>query len=674
MNLDYKGTLNPAQYEAVSTIHGQVLIIAGAGSGKTRVITHRIAYMLDSGIPQSQILALTFTNKAAREMESRVKELTGKKLQALTVSTFHSFGVRIIRENARFLSRRENFSIYDETDKAQMIKETGRELGFTVDAMDVYGISTLFSGLKSGIKEWGSSTDRYRTLFAEYEKGLEVYNAVDFDDLILLPVRLFREHPEIREKYRSRFRYIMVDEFQDTSMQQYELMHLLAGENVCVVGDDDQSIYSWRGADFENIRKFERDFPARKEIKLEQNYRSTGTILAAANGVISHNVNRKQKALWSGEGSGKPVEIFMPDDERKEAEFIADSILSLKAKEKLAFSDFGVLMRTNNLSRAIEEEFLERNIPYSMSGGTSFFQRKEIKDVISYLRVIANPDDDINLLRILNTPKRGIGRKAVEEISARADAAGTSIWQAFQALTERQNLLFPEKSGSAAEEFLELIRRQRAEMLSGKDLANKVRKLVDEIDYWSYLVQEYRKNEKAARFKFLNIESLISSISVWEKDPDNFRTSLYDYLNRITLMSRDSLEDENAGKVNLMTIHAAKGLEFPVVFIAGAEDGLIPHARSLEEGEGNLEEERRLFYVAITRARSKLYISSCRSRKKGGTPAECLPSPFLKEIPAGIVEYHEPEARLETEEAVDILAKMRARFGRPQSGHCSGEK
>ncbi len=663
MTFDYKSKLNAAQYEAVTTIEGPVLIIAGAGSGKTRVITHRMAYMLDSGIPQSQILALTFTNKAAREMGQRVKDLTGKKLQALTVSTFHSFGVKIIRENARLLSRRENFSIYDESDKAQLIKETALETGFSVNALDIYETSNLFSAIKTGMKEWQSANDKYRVLFEEYQKGLQLYNAVDFDDLILLPIKLFRENPDVLETYRNRFRYIMVDEFQDTSMQQYEFMRFLAEKNICVVGDDDQSIYSWRGADFENIRKFERDFPGLKEIKLEQNYRSTGTILAAANGVISHNTNRKKKSLWSGNDSGKPVEIFMPEDEKKEAEFIAEMIQSIRIREKLNFSDFGVLIRTNNLNRAIEEAFLDSNIPYSMSGGTSFFQRKEIKDVISYLRVIANPDDDINLLRIINTPRRGLGRKTVSEISATADAHNCSVWTAINSITGKNEMLFQDKPGDNLSAFADFIRNHRAEMLSGKDLANKVRKMVEEIDYWSYLVQEYQKNEKAARYKFLNIESLISSISVWEKDPDNYDKSLFDYLNRITLMSRDSLEDEYSGKVNLMTIHAAKGLEFPVVFIAGAEDGIIPHARSLEEGEGNIEEERRLFYVAITRAQRKLFISSCMKRRKAGNETECHPSPFLDEIPDNLVEYHEPAQQLETSEAIDILAKMKARFG-----------
>ena len=663
MTQDYRAELNDEQYEAVTTIEGPVLIIAGAGSGKTRVITFRMAYMLDSGIPQSQILALTFTNKAAREMAQRVKDLTGKKLQMLTVSTFHAFGVRVLRDEIVRLGWRENFSIYDDVDRNQLIKDTGRELGFTADALDVYKIGNLFSNIKTGRWNWESANDQYRKLYEEYQSGLKLYNAVDFDDLIILPIRLFREFPEVLEKYRDRYKYIMVDEFQDTSIQQYELMHLLADRNVCVVGDDDQSIYSWRGANYENILLFEQNFPGLKEIKLEQNYRSTGTILAAANGVISHNTNRKEKALWSGNGSGKPVEIYIPENEADEADFVADSIQAIRMEEKRSYADFGVLIRANTLSRAVEEAFLDQNIPYTMSGGTSFFQRKEIKDIISYLRVIANPDDDINFLRIINTPRRGIGRKTIEDISAVATAQKCSLWTAVNALVAASDSPLSEKMKVELAEFITFVTEHRSAMLSGKDLSNKVRKMVDEIDYWSYLIQEYQKSEKAARYKFLNIDSLINSISTWEKDPDNFKKSLYDYLNRITLISRDDMDDGNdKGKVNLMTIHASKGLEFPVVFIIGAEDGIMPHARSMEEGEGNIEEERRLFYVAITRARDKLFISSCHHRRKMGGVVECTPSPFLEEIPANLVEYHEPSQPVETEEALDILARMKAKF------------
>ncbi|MBO4758752.1 MAG: UvrD-helicase domain-containing protein [Spirochaetaceae bacterium] len=743
MNVEkLKKELNKEQFEAVTTFEGPLLIIAGAGSGKTRVITYRMAHMLDNNIPQSQILALTFTNKAAREMEERIKELTGRKLQNLTVSTFHAFGVRILRQDIDKLGWRSNFSIYDETDRNQLIKETGRELGFSADALDVYKIGNLFSNIKIGRWDWQHANDQYKKLYEEYQAGLKLYNAVDFDDLITLPLKLFRECPDVLAKYRERYKYIMVDEFQDTSIQQYQFMHALADKNVAVVGDDDQSIYSWRGANYENIRMFEKDFPDVKEIRLEQNYRSTETILAAANGVISHNTNRKDKSLWSGNGSGRPIEIYMPENEADEADFVSETIQSICMTEQRKYDDFGVLIRANTLSRAVEESFLENNIPYIMSGGTSFYQRKEIKDVISYLRVIANHDDDINLLRIINTPRRGLGRKAIEDISAVAKEHECSLWTAIQALLaaepsakddedNAQNSLFDSddsgESGSAGSSsgsgkgagwngsikdlfeaaandkdfdaaeysgkkaaaepvfyapfdvpdmlnaktraelsaFVCFIEKHRQSMLSGKGLAKKIRAMVDEIDYWSYLISEYQKNEKAARYKFLNIESLINSVEVWENNPDNFDAGLFAYLNRITLLSRDDMDDDSdKGKVNLMTIHASKGLEFPVVFIIGCEDGIIPHARSLEEGDGNIEEERRLFYVAITRAQQKLFLSSCRHRRKMQTVVECTPSPFLDEIPANLVEYHEPQTEVSNEMAQQILERMKQRFSK----------
>lgn len=658
-----KKELNPEQYRAVTTIDGPILIIAGAGSGKTRVITYRIAHMLDIGIPQSQILALTFTNKAAREMEERIKDLTGKKLQNLTVSTFHAFGVKILRQEITNLGWRENFSIYDETDRNSLIKETGRELGFTSDALDVYKIGNLFSNIKTGRKNWECDNDMYKELYENYQSGLKLYNAVDFDDLIVLPIKIFKEFPEVLEKYRSRYKYIMIDEFQDTSHQQYEFMHLLADKNVAVVGDDDQSIYSWRGADYQNIINFEKDFQGMKEIRLEQNYRSTETILAAANGVISHNTNRKDKKLWSGNNSGKPIEIFMPENETDEASFIAESIQGISMEEKLKYDQFGVLMRANTQSRAIEEAFLEANIPYTMSGGTSFFQRKEIKDIISYLRVIANHDDDVNLIRIINVPRRGIGRATLEMLNDYALMNQCTLWTAITDLLGMEGSPLAEKTKADLQSFMSLI-ESNSSMISGKSLSKKVRALVEEINYWDYLICDNPKSEKAARFKYLNIESLIHSIETWENNPDNFDANLYTYLNRITLLSRDDGDDENdKGKVNLMTIHASKGLEFPVVFIAGAEDGLIPHARSIEEGDGNIEEERRLFYVAITRARDKLFISACRKRRKMQSVVDCVPSRFLDEIPVNLVEYHEPAGIVSDEKAHDILENMRKMFG-----------
>ena len=665
---ELKDKLNPEQYRAVTTLEGAILIIAGAGSGKTRVITYRIANMLEKGIPQSAILALTFTNKAAKEMEERIKELTGKKLQNLTVSTFHAFGVQILRQEIEALGFRQNFSIYDETDKKSLIKETGRELKYTADALDLYKISVLFSDIKTGRKNWESENDMYRQLYEEYQKGLKLYNAVDFDDLIVLPIKLFHEHPEILEKYKNRYKYIMVDEFQDTSHQQYEFMHLLSDKNIAVVGDDDQSIYSWRGADYQNIVNFEKDFDV-TEIRLEQNYRSTGTILAAANGVIKHNTNRKDKELWSGNGDGKPIEVFMPENEAAEAEFIAEGILGICTDENRNYDDFGVLIRANTQSRAIEEAFLENNIPYTMSGGTSFFERKEIKDIISYLRVIANHDDDINLLRIINTPRRGIGRVTIEAISEVAKRMDLSLWEAIQALftATEEECPVSESTLEDLKAFTDIIENAKS-MLGGKGLSKKVRQLVDDIKYFDYLIGENPKSEKSARFKFMNIESLIKSMEQWENNPNYEDTSLYAYLNRITLLSRDDMDDEqDKGKVNLMTVHASKGLEFQVVFIAGAEEGLMPHAHAVEEGgDAAVEEERRLFYVAVTRAQKRLLISSCKFRRKMGGSIECQPSRFLDEIPPNLVQYHEPSKEVEKEKAHELLQNMLKNFSKPR--------
>ncbi|MDR2500110.1 MAG: UvrD-helicase domain-containing protein [Treponema sp.] len=678
--LNLEAELNGPQLQAATALEGPVLIIAGAGSGKTRVITYRIAHMLDQGIPQSAILALTFTNKAAREMERRLKELTGKKLQSLTVCTFHAFGVKLLREEIECLGYRKNFSIYDETDRRQLIKDSLRECRLSPEETDLYALEQLFSKVKIGWLRWGEGADPgFAGVYQEYQHGLRVFNALDFDDLLVLPIQLFEGHPEVREKYQKRYRYLMVDEFQDTSLTQYRLMRLLSDRNVCVVGDDDQSIYSWRGASYENIPLFERDFPGAREIKLEQNYRSTTTILEAANGVISNNTNRKDKKLWSGKGEGKPIERFNPKNEREEGEFIAQRIQELRLREGLRYDDFGVLLRTNAMTRHLEEAFLGQNIPYRVSGGTSFFQRKEIKDILSYLRIIANQDDDVNLLRIINTPRRGAGKAAVAAVSDLARKNQSSLWNALSrwryAAEYGQELLFQDAGGDAAADavghFMSLIEYFRMEILGGQNqkgwrLSEKTRLLVNNIDYWSYLVTEYNKNEKMARWKFLNIEGLIQSIASWEQDPDNPDPTLYPYLNRISLITRDDDTGEaGKGKVNLMTIHASKGLEFPVVFIAGAEDGIIPHRRSIEEGEGTIEEERRLFYVAITRAQRKLFITGCQKRRRMQALEDCLPSPFLAEIPPHLVEFHEADAECAADEAETIFARIKGRFEAP---------
>jgi len=655
--------LNPEQMTAVKAIDGPLLIIAGAGSGKTRVITYRIAYMLEQGIAQSKILALTFTNKAAREMESRIYELTGRKLRSLTISTFHSFGVRILRNDIEPLGYRKNFSIYDETDKLQAVKDALKETKMTGDNINVKVVASMFSNIKTGLAEWGRGADGvFKEAYEEYQKTLKVYNALDFDDLIVLPVQLFREFPDVLEKYRARYKYIMIDEFQDTSRVQYDLMRLLACGNVCVVGDDDQSIYSWRGANYENISNFEKDFPGRLEIKLEQNYRSTTTILDAANGIIAHNTERKDKKLWTSGASGKAIDYYTAENESAEADFIVSRIRSLFIHEHYKYSDFGILLRTNSLLQNIEEALLEANMPYYVTGGTSFFERKEVKDVLSYLRVIGNADDDVNLLRIINTPRRGIGKGTITGISELAKKNNCSLWNAMMRLRYASGTLFLETAKDELDDFMSLIERQREAMLGKRGLSAKIRALIDEIKYHDYLISDCGKNEKLAHYKYLNVEMLLDSIGKWESSPDTLDPTLYPYLNKVSLIRSDDNEDAERGKINLMTIHASKGLEFKIVFIAGCEDGIMPHLRSIEEDAGNIEEERRLFYVAITRAREKLFITNCEKRTRNRMESERAPSPFIDEIPRELIEYYNPEKTENIKSPADFMALMKAKL------------
>jgi DNA helicase-2/ATP-dependent DNA helicase PcrA len=677
VGVDFSRLLNSEQLRAVESLQGPLLILAGAGSGKTRVIAYRIARLLSRGQAQASILAVTFTNKAAREMAHRVRELAGRPLPRLIVSTFHAFGVRVLRQDGEALGYRPNFSIYDESDRESLLKECARDLGFGRD-LDLYAVVGLFSRLKSQLAGWqeeGESAgipaqERLRPLFKEYQARLRLHNAVDFDDLIRLPIELLEGRPEILARYRERFRHFLVDEFQDTSLQQYRLIRLLAQEsrNLCVVGGDDQSIYSWRGANFENLRLFEQDFPGYGEIKLEQNYRSTARILAAANGLILHNQERKPKTLWSSLGEGEPVTVVIPEDETQEGEYIAGSIRAAALRRRVPFSQFGVLVRTNSLTRALEEAFVRENLPYAVSGGLSFFQRAEVKDLLAYLRVLANPDDEVSLVRILNTPRRGIGRRTLEAAVETARARSCSLFGALNLLSEREaGPGLAEKACQPIGEFLELLEEFRDRFHKGKkQMAAALRNLVERIDYWGHLVQDNPKGP-VARWKLANVESLVDSLAAYEQDPDNLDPSLYQYLNRVTLMTREDNQDEyGQQKVQLMTIHAAKGLEFDTVFVAAVEKDLIPHARSVEEGEANLEEERRLFYVALTRAKRHLTLSMCRARRRRGELRGAEPSPFLEELPREMLEFRELEEKaLEPEDAARLFARMKEGLGRP---------
>jgi len=657
--------LNPEQDEAVHTIDGPLLIIAGAGSGKTRVITFRIAHMLECHIPQSAILALTFTNKAAREMEERAKQLTGRKLTNLTVSTFHAFGVQILREKGEALGYRPNFTIYDTDDSFTLLKECARVLEQSWELAELQAIAQQISAVKSQRKGWSDEPSEVKKLYQEYAEHLMLYNAVDFDDLITKPLELFEKHADILGEYRERYRYIMVDEFQDTSITQFRFVELLAREhhNLCVVGDDDQSIYSWRGANFENILLFEQHFPERKEIKLEQNYRSTGAILAAANALILNNTNRKEKALWTQADAGKAIELVHPEDETKEAQFITETIKTLVFRENRKYDDFGILVRTNSLTKNIEMQLLATNIPYKMSGGTSFFQRKEVKDVIAYLRVLTNPRDNVNFLRVLNTPRRGAGKVLLETLNRVSQLKSISLFDALKDILLSEQAPISDQARADLSEFLELIGdyRERARSPKGKFAAH-LKELLEDIAYWEFLLADNPNSDKVAKWKWQNVESLMKFLDDWENDPEAPRTDLMSFLNRITLITRDDLNDkEDKGSVSLMTIHASKGLEFNVVFLMGVEDKILPHERSIEEGPHMVEEERRLFYVAITRASQKLYMTACTTRRTLKETFHPEPSPFLTEIPGALLNVTDgtPEQDATVDDLENLMANLK---------------
>jgi DNA helicase II / ATP-dependent DNA helicase PcrA len=690
---DLLAQLNDQQREAVTTIHGPLLIIAGAGSGKTGVITTRIAYMVDQGIDPSSILAMTFTNKAAGEMEERVRDLLMRvekdavsakaASKALTISTFHAFGLAMLRRYGRLVGYRPNFTVYDSGDQMALLKEAARELKIAPEDLDIFQVLQLFSGIKTERLTWtderwydmaadlgdGRGVSTFQDLYRSYQEHLVTFNAVDFDDLIVRPLELLRENPKVRGYYADHFRYIMVDEFQDTSTIQYRVLYQLTHEwrNVCVVGDDDQSIYSWRGADYSNLESFERDFPEFREIKLERNYRSTGQILSAANAVISNNTNRKIKELWTQMDTGNPVELSFPDSDDAEAEFIAEKIKLMAYQDSLSYDAFGILIRTNSQARLIEEALLEADIPYRMSGGQSFFQRKEIKDIAGYMRVTLNPDDDVNVLRTINTPRRGIGRRTVEHLHAVAEERRISLYSAISLVIHGEVPAEEHGIGKSAvanlREYMELIEQYQERYTETRHIAATTERLVTELDYWGYLIQEFQKSERAAKAKWKNIGFFIRSIDRYETNPDILEPTLQGYLNRISLQVRDELNEEtDHGSVHLMTIHAAKGLEYDNVFLAGVEEGILPHQRSVDENDGNVEEERRLFYVAITRARQRLFMTSCRRRQVQNETIESSPSPFLNEIPPELLIKTGTDPAAGVEIPADPFAAMKARF------------
>lgn len=633
MAVDLKKELNPEQALAAGNINGPSLIIAGAGSGKTRMITYRIAHMLDEGINERSILALTFTNKAAKEMAERIRELEKKPLKGLTATTFHSFGLGLLKQYIQHLGYKNNFTIYDTNDNIALIKQVIVNLGYGLADYNVNELLTFFSDLKTGRKKEIVRKDgALMEIYSEWLASQKAYNVVDFDDLILLPIKIFEKNPEVLSNVQERFRYIMVDEFQDTSLLQYRFVYLIAQKyrNLCVVGDDDQSIYSWRGANYENIMKFEEDFAERKEYKLERNYRSTGTILEAANNLIEHNTQRKEKKLWTESNKGSQIYIIHPEDEDDEAFNIAECIKQRAKKEGLSYSDFGVLVRTNGLLGSLENALMENQIQCQVSGGQSFFDRKEIRDLLCYLKLLVNDEDDVSLLRIINTPRRGIGRVSVEKMRAFADAKKTSLFDAMSQFAYAADSPVKGKSQENLKVFTEQILSWQNELKNNRK-AVLLEHIIYDINYKSMLMEEFPDKPKMVDFKMRSLEFLRDRIARYEKaNPD---ATLRDYLNLMSIAGKENAESEE-GKVNLMTMHASKGLEFDTVYLAGVEDNIIPSSRALEEDPKAIDEERRLFYVAITRARRELTISYCEHRKnRMGEVHQVLPSRFLEEIP-----------------------------------------
>ena len=627
MSLDLASLLNPEQYKAASQIEGPELIIAGAGSGKTRMITYRIAYMLSKGIDQSEILALTFTNKAAKEMAERVRDTVGKKLERLTTTTFHSFGLGLLKMYIQYLGYRNDFTLYDENDNISLIKNCIVTLGYQLSDYNVHSLRDFFSQYKTGRIPLPDKGSAVREIYDEWLLTQKAYNVVDFDDLIILPIKIFEKKPEILLNVQLRWRYIMVDEFQDTSLLQYKLVSMIASKyrNIAVVGDDDQSIYSWRGANYQNIVNFEKDFPDRKEYRLERNYRSSGNILSAANALIIHNKERKDKKLWTESGDGASISIKRHTTGEEEAMWIATEIRKLMRENHYCLNDFGVLVRTNSLMNTIETTFVESQLPVCVSGGSSFFDRKEIRDMLCFLKILVNESDDNSLLRIINTPRRGIGRTTVEKLRRYADDHNTTLHIALEELSASTD--FRESTRNALQDFVKLIHKWMG-------MTGRPEKLIETIladtGYEAMVREEFPDSDKAVAFKMRGIHFLTERMNTYIKEHPG--TTLRDYLRSVSIIGDDSKDDEL--KISLMTMHASKGLEFKIVFLAGIEDHIIPSARALEEDSRNIDEERRLFYVAITRAKEKLFINYADTRRdREGKEKIVLPSRFLEEIP-----------------------------------------
>ncbi len=635
--------LNEQQQEAVKATDGPLLIMAGAGSGKTRVLTHRIAYlMVEKQVAPWNILAITFTNKAAREMKDRVQAILGGAAEDIWISTFHSMCVRILRRDIDRMGFNRNFSILDTTDQLSVIKNILKEKNIDPKKFDPRTILGTISSAKNELQTpeeyektaGGMYEQIVSDVYKLYQKKLRKNQALDFDDLIMTTIQLFQRVPEVLEFYQRKFQYIHVDEYQDTNRAQYMLVKLLASRfrNLCVVGDSDQSIYRWRGADIANILSFEKDYKNAKVILLEQNYRSTKRILQAANVVIQNNMNRKPKNLWTENDEGKKLLYYRADSESGEAQFVAGKIRELVDGGQRTYKDIAILYRTNAQSRVMEEVLLKSNINYQIVGGIKFYDRKEIKDILAYLRTIANPDDDISLTRIINVPKRGIGATSIDKIANYAIAQDLSM---FQALQEVEQIGLSAKITNSLREFRDLINNwvQMQDYLSVTELVENV---LEKTEYVEILKAE-KTLESQSRIE--NIEEFLSVTQNFEKTNDD--KSLVAFLTDLALVADiDKLEEDENDKNNavvLMTLHSAKGLEFPVVFLMGMEEGVFPHSRSLME-EAEMEEERRLAYVGITRAEEELYLSNAQMRTLYGRTSMNPVSRFIAEIPEDLLE------------------------------------
>lgn len=641
-------TLNDRQCEAVKHTEGPLLITAGAGSGKTKVLTCRIAHLLELGVAPYRILAITFTNKAAKEMKERVTNLVGAQADSIWLSTFHSFCAKLLRfEVDGFHGYTRNFTIYDSSDQLVLVKDCLKKLNLDDKQFMPRSVLGTISSAKNVLMDAkafaAQASDFYEQkvadVYALYQEKLRENNAVDFDDLLFLAVRLLQEKEDVREKYQSRFQYILVDEYQDTNHAQYALTKILAARwrNICVVGDADQSIYAWRGADIRNIIDFTRDYPDAASIKLEQNYRSTKTILHAANAVIDNNESRPKKTLWTENPSGNKIIHYQAQTEHDEADYIAGVIYNRHEISHEPYGDMAILFRTNAQSRVLEEKLMRYAIPYTMVGGTKFYDRKEIKDVLAYLRLLYNPEDSLSLTRIINVPKRNIGATTMEHVAAYAEEQGISL---FEALSSTDEIPVTKRARTSLENFAAMI-FDLLNDIEGKDVLSLIETVIKQTGYGDMLDKEAEHDPQGESRKENVGEFLSVAKDYMDSNPDG---NLQDFLENVALVSDVDDFESSDSKVTLMTLHAAKGLEFPVVFLTGLDEGLFPHSRTLLD-PAQVEEERRLAYVGITRAERQLYVTNAITRTMYGRISAYMPSRFLAEIPPQLMEdYHRKSA------------------------------